>query len=311
MTEKQIVVSQEYTRSKFKKLGFALILYSLIVLYLPLFLEKILEKFKPEILENLNLYIGIYYIIVLFGTIVPFLIISKTFDTKFSDFFRKTNISFSDTRIEFLVFFTISSISIFIANGIANVLGVSMNLVFNVGAVASNTHFDNFLFAYMYIIACPILEEIAFRGCLLKSLARFGKKFAIIVSAIFYALAHGEFIEMIPAIIMGYLLGKIETKYHSVQPCIIMRILFNILIFILYLVPDSFSFIVSIIFVFVYLYTLFYSVRKKYTFVAIKSAQSILPTLKVLLTTPEIIIAILLVIGNSVLTEVFIVQGLL
>jgi len=74
---------------------------------------------------------------------------------------------------------------------------------------ASNT-FSMFLYAS---ILAPIGEEILFRGFILRSLRPFGKRFAILGSAFFFGLIHGNLLQTPYAFLMGLVLGYVAAEY--------------------------------------------------------------------------------------------------
>lgn len=304
MAQEQKTITRRYAKRKFNTVGLALILYCLCVLVMPIFIKQLLTIKLAQISQNENLYIGIYYMIILIGTVLPFSLISKSFDVSFKDYFKKTSISTKEIIIEFIVFFTIASISIFAMYGIANYFSIQMNLIFNIGTVTSETHFDNPIYAVLFILACPFVEEIAYRGCLVKSFSRFGKKFAIVTSAVIYALAHGSFVEMIPALVIGYLLGKIEVKYHSIQPCVVIHIFFNLFIYLFYIISDTTVIYATAALAVIYLITLIMCLSKKYRFASIKTSQSPWPITEVLITTPTVVISLILFVLYSVFIEI-------
>ena len=77
--------------------------------------------------------------------------------------------------------------------------------------VAGST--DTFsMFLYASILA-PIWEEVLFRGCVLRTLRPFGKRFSILGSAILFGLFHGNMLQAPYAILVGLLLGYITVEY--------------------------------------------------------------------------------------------------
>ncbi len=68
------------------------------------------------------------------------------------------------------------------------------------------------MFLYASILA-PISEELLFRGFLLRSLRPYGKRFAILGSALFFGLFHGNLLQTPYAFLMGLLLGYVAIEY--------------------------------------------------------------------------------------------------
>ena len=78
-------------------------------------------------------------------------------------------------------------------------------------AVAGDT--DTFsMFMYASILA-PVWEEILFRGYVLRTLRPFGKRFAILASAILFGLFHGNLLQTPYALLMGLVLGYVTVEY--------------------------------------------------------------------------------------------------
>ena len=68
------------------------------------------------------------------------------------------------------------------------------------------------MFLYASILA-PISEELLFRGFLLRSLRPYGKRFAILGSAFFFGLFHGNLLQTPYAFLMGLVLGFVAAEY--------------------------------------------------------------------------------------------------
>lgn len=99
------------------------------------------------------------------------------------------------------------------------------------------------MFLYIGIIA-PISEELLFRGLLLRSIAPYGKKLAVIGSAILFGLYHANPIQTPYAILVGLVLGYVTLKYHVIW-AIAMHV-FNNLVFAM-LLPKALSFLPVVI----------------------------------------------------------------
>lgn len=62
------------------------------------------------------------------------------------------------------------------------------------------------------VAAAPLVEEYAFRGVLLRALAPCGRRFAIVISALLFALAHGNLLQGLPAFVIGLYLGYLADQ---------------------------------------------------------------------------------------------------
>lgn len=73
-----------------------------------------------------------------------------------------------------------------------------------------STTVSMFLYA---AIAAPIWEELLFRGILLRLLRPYGRRFAILGSAVLFGLFHGNLLQTPYAFVMGLLLGYLTCQY--------------------------------------------------------------------------------------------------
>lgn len=82
-------------------------------------------------------------------------------------------------------------------------------------------------------IAAPLLEEIFFRGILLRSyLINYSTKKAIVWSALFFAIIHLNPWQSIPAFGMGCFMGWLFYKTKSLLPSLIVHFLNNLIAFV-------------------------------------------------------------------------------
>lgn len=75
----------------------------------------------------------------------------------------------------------------------------------------------------------PVGEEIFFRGLTYGALRRLlGRPLAIVVSALFFAVAHLEPIEFLPILILGMILAALYEYNQSLVPCMITHAVNNL-----------------------------------------------------------------------------------
>lgn len=78
-------------------------------------------------------------------------------------------------------------------------------------------------------IITPIMEELIFRGLIFKRIRRIvSAKRAIIASALFFGLYHGNLVQSIYGILCGLLLGYLYEKFGSLKAPILAHMLMNI-----------------------------------------------------------------------------------
>lgn len=68
------------------------------------------------------------------------------------------------------------------------------------------------MFLYASVLA-PIGEEILFRGYVLRSLRPYGKRFAVLGSAVLFGLFHGNLLQTPYAVLVGLILGYVTVEY--------------------------------------------------------------------------------------------------
>lgn len=86
--------------------------------------------------------------------------------------------------------------------------------------------------AYVCIIG-PVLEEIIFRGFILRSMQKYGNLTAIIVSSILFSMFHLNLVQFVNPVLMGIVLAFIAIKSNSIIPSIIAHIFNNTITFLL------------------------------------------------------------------------------
>ena len=84
------------------------------------------------------------------------------------------------------------------------------------------------MFLYVCLLA-PISEELLFRGLLLRSLEPWGKKFAIVTSAILFGLYHGHPLQAPFAFYIGLVLGYV-TAEHNILWAMVLHMVNNLLL---------------------------------------------------------------------------------
>lgn len=92
------------------------------------------------------------------------------------------------------------------------------------------TNFYAIILTILYlVVVAPVSEEIVFRGLTLKALSPFGRKNAIILSAVLFALMHKNIPQAVGAFAIGIIFAIVDIKADSIVPSIIMHSLNNML----------------------------------------------------------------------------------
>lgn len=93
---------------------------------------------------------------------------------------------------------------------VLNQFGLSVLESMELASVNSDT-----LSMFLYTtLAAPVVEEIIFRGLVLRGLEKYGKRFAILISAILFGLFHGNIVQSPYAFMVGLVLGYVAMEYN-------------------------------------------------------------------------------------------------
>lgn len=305
MSRKEHRISKKHARRSFNTVGLLLIMYALAVLNLPFVLHMYMENVDSSIMHDETLYYGLYLIIIVFGTFVPFFLMRKIFHIPLKKLGRNFNPTFVDLFVQTIVFFTICIALTYVSNIIFGYLGLQAKLISSIGFSYDDAPLNNLLYVFMLIIVTPLIEEYAFRGVLLNVLSKYGKTFGLYASAVIFALAHMSFAEMIPAFMMGVQLGKTALRYKNIVPSIFIHILFNALIYALCVIPSSITRYMAYGLAAVVIVAVYLILSGRYERIRIQKLKSNRITNVVFFSSPTIIITMLLMIADSVLHIIF------
>ena len=307
MSKKEKIVSINYVKHNFETIGLILCLYILLVLYIPLVLTAYFESVPgfSLVINNDYLYIGIIYLLFVIGSLVPTLLLFSSTKVRFEDVWRKCNITFKDLAVNTIVFIALGTATMFLTMVINSYLPLGEKIVSPVGLPFEQRYLLNPLYGFLFIIVSPIVEEFAFRGVLLRSLGRYGNLFAIWTIALFYALSHASFAEMIPSFVMSVFLTKMTLRYRSIQPSIVIHIIFNAILYAFAITPLNYYWVVATILFALYFLTIVFIFTKTYRYVHIGKTVHDRTIWQLFLSRPSIICALSLVILHSLFMAIF------
>lgn len=114
---------------------------------------------------------------------------------------------------------------------IGNILGALITGIFGAGnvllpIVANSNIWATLLFA---VIFAPIVEELIFRRAVINRLRKYGDKTAILVSALLFALAHGNLSQFFYALGLGILFGYVYARTGKLRYSIGLHMTINFL----------------------------------------------------------------------------------
>lgn len=88
------------------------------------------------------------------------------------------------------------------------------------------------------VLIAPVNEECLMRGLVLKNLQRFFPDTAVIVmQAVMFGILHWNWVQGIYTVPVGVALGYLAVKSGSVLPCIFMHLFYNMLSFVMVILP--------------------------------------------------------------------------
>lgn len=88
------------------------------------------------------------------------------------------------------------------------------------------------------VVIAPMVEELVFRGAVLRTLERWGRGFALVTSAVLFGLMHGNLTQLPVAIACGLLFGYIAQRF-SLRASILTHAANNAFVEALGLMPEE------------------------------------------------------------------------
>ena len=143
-------LSQKTVKRNFNTIGLILVLYIFLVMLIPYGLHYSMVAYNSSILKDEYLYYGMYFIIILFGTIIPFFIMRKFAKLKVKKLVRKVNATFVDLFVQTIVFFTICIALTYVSNMIINYLGLDGKLISGIGFSFEEASLGNILYIFIF-----------------------------------------------------------------------------------------------------------------------------------------------------------------
>lgn len=108
------------------------------------------------------------------------------------------------------VFFSVQMVAVVLSLAAQSILRAMGYQTVDMGSVSTDS-WSMFLYVGL---GAPISEEILFRGLVLRTLEPFGKKFAIVTSALLFGLFHGNLSQAPFAFGVGLILGYVALEYN-------------------------------------------------------------------------------------------------
>lgn len=110
--------------------------------------------------------------------------------------------------------------------------------------VSSGTSVTVSMFLYSVVIA-PFVEEIVFRGAVLRWLEPWGRGFALAMSALLFGLMHGNLVQLPSAVACGLVFGYVSQRF-SLKAAVAAHAVNNLTVEIIGLFPDEWELVWSV-----------------------------------------------------------------
>lgn len=218
-------------RREFSRLGWALIASQLVMLGLSLFGSlvggEVLRLFSPlrgtwQLLQG---YIVIFAVVM--GTL-PMLHLGYTSGRLDRIFDRGEKIWPVQLAFYFLMILGLQMMVTLLTSPLIDLLE-SMGLSFAEASHAATSFSSSGSLLFYSIAVAPICEELIYRGCLLRYLERYGRWFAIFMSALVFGLMHGNAVQFPIAFIIGVVFAYLALK-HSLRLVILLHVMNNLFV---------------------------------------------------------------------------------
>ena len=249
---KRKAVSESYAKGQFTTLGLVMILYLGVVIILN---NIITDEFLSTLglsfdrVDYTYLVVGIKYIIILLGSMIPFFILMKVFDIRLSEMFVIPHISMTDVISLTIIFICLASFVIFILSYVNIVLPIEGEILYPIGLNKGEDYFNNYLYIFLFVIGTPIIEEFVFRGVIYKALSQYGTIFGMFTSSLLFSLMTQRAGEMILAFVLSIFLAYVTARYRSIHPAVFIHIIFNgFFLLVVWLVQSAYANIAVILF---------------------------------------------------------------
>lgn len=112
------------------------------------------------------------------------------------------------------------------AEAVLNPFGFSLSVLMDSASADTSESFGMLIYAGL---VGPVAEELVYRGFVLRRLQKYGKLFAIVISALFFGIMHVNPIQVVFGTAMGLLLGYLAVE-HSIFWSIFFHIFNNLIL---------------------------------------------------------------------------------
>lgn len=249
--DNELKAIKKLMKKDFNKLGVTLLMKELIIygtVFVMVIGITIIQRIKnsnisseqlDQIFENPN-FDGIMSIIAVGIAFIPILIYRKKQFFQYDLKVENKKFTIKTIIISFIILFSINCTLGLFTDGLElglNAIGLSAISALNDLEAFNQSTISMIMYS---CIMGPVFEEFIYRGAVLRSLEKYGRWFAILVSSILFGLMHGNFYQIFMATGVGIILGYLATEY-SIKLTIILHICNNTFVEVLSQITSHFS----------------------------------------------------------------------
>lgn len=202
----------------------------------------------------------------------------------------KQKISISDLILFAVFAFTLCFSCNIVPNLISYATGID---------IGSSYVFNSLDYIAMALIPA-IIEETAFRGFILGGFCEYGAKFAVIISAVIFAMSHTSLTAVIYSFLCGIILGCLYLRTNSLIACMTVHFLCNALTITCGLFQGLYNIAIGICIFLLVIIFMVIKIKRKTIFPREQQKSDIL-SFKMALTNPMIIILFAIEIINIIM----------
>lgn len=299
------VVTRRFALREFSQVGLILVIYAFFSLYIPYIIET---YFDIPPIYYLNTYsfdtmLIIRIICIAFASLVPFFFLYISDLKNHDKDHEKTKLSIKNAFIYILIFCSVASFVTYVNSSLLSFFGISTQFVANIGLSIDPKYFYDYLYVFIYICFIPILEEFAFRKCMLNVLSKYGKRFAVFTCSFIYAAAHCDITQFLPSLVMAYLLSKIYLKYRSFGLTAFIHIFYNLIMFLGFSISSEYNGYVLVFILSIMLISIIIVLLKAYTPITLPYTDFNKNTFWMFVSRKTVIFALMLFVSFGILTR--------
>lgn len=217
------------------KIGLSMLIYiaaSFVIMFLLMIVAMLTGTISSSNSDYISGFPPVFYYLLsgaisLGAAITASMVIFGTTHTKIDSVLKFKKVSIK--KLSALIVVTLGFV--FVCNLILTLLNANLSLFgYNNElpdtAIGTN-YIDYILYFFTVAIIPPLAEEFLFRGAILGSLRKYGDGFAVLISSLFFGLAHGNFVQMPVTFLSGLLMGMLVIYTNSIIPSMILHFLNN------------------------------------------------------------------------------------